>query len=239
MWRGLKILIISSMKATYKITWSLYCYYVHLHKILDFFTSTELIPKRRLPKWINRPGFGIRKVVILKWIVLGNILTLGYKTTLLSSLIPIQYEDTIDTISDLYKSGVPLLLAKATTTVDYVERDPRKMMADISKRTILYSLNNGRSPPWVLKMYSPILRITWTCSMEFWWKILNFRIGEGNAVSVTADEVKAILINYYHFSKDPLYSRHASYIVPKGSPLQVRWDMKMVFSAGYYKSYIH
>ena len=28
--------------------------------ISDFFTSTELIPKRRLNKWIKRPGFGIR-----------------------------------------------------------------------------------------------------------------------------------------------------------------------------------
>ena len=27
--------------------------------------------------------------------------------------------------------------------------------------------------------------------------------------------------NSYHFSKDPLYHRHTSYIVPKGSPLQV------------------
>ena len=67
---------------------------------------------------------------------------------------------------------------------------------------------------------------------------MNFRIGEGNAVSVTADEVKAILINYYHFSKDPLYSRHASYIVPKGSPLQVGYENSF-FSAGYHKSYIH
>ena len=28
--------------------------------VSEFFTSTELIPKRRLNKWIQRPGFGIR-----------------------------------------------------------------------------------------------------------------------------------------------------------------------------------
>ena len=122
-----------------------------------------MIPKKRLDSWINRPGFGIRKLVILKWIVLGNILTLGYKTTLLSSLIRIQYGDTIDNISDLDKSGLSLLLAKSTATVDYIERDPRQMMARISQRKILYSLNNGRPPHWCFKMYSILVSINISC----------------------------------------------------------------------------
>ena len=113
-----------------------------------------MIPKKRLDSWINRPGFGIRKVVILKWIILGNILTLGYKTTLLSSLIQIQYEDTIDNISDLDKSGLPLLLAKSASTVDYIEKDPRQMMARISQRKILFSLQDGKAPHWFTKMYA-------------------------------------------------------------------------------------
>ena len=122
-----------------------------------------MIPKKRLDSWINRPGFGIRKLVILKWIVLGNILTLGYKTTLLSSLIRIQYGDTIDNISDLDKSGLSLLVAKSTATVDYIERDPRQMMARISQRKILYSLNNGRPPHWCIKMYSILVSINISC----------------------------------------------------------------------------
>ena len=102
----------------------------------DLFTSTELIPKRRLNKWIQRPGFGIRKVVILKWIVLGNLLTLAYKTTLLSSLIPIQYEDTIDDVIDIDKSGLHIILPKGLFVTKYISGDPRKVMTQVYKRAI-------------------------------------------------------------------------------------------------------
>ena len=124
-----------------------------MNDISDFFTSTELIPKKRLARWINRPGFGIRKVVILKWIVLGNILTLGYKKSLLSSLIQIRYEDSIDNIRELDISEMPLLLAKSTSLQEYVERDPRQSMARIVKRKILFSIVRGQTPGWALAMY--------------------------------------------------------------------------------------
>ena len=39
---------------------------VYNQLISDFFTSTELIPKKRLNKWIQRPGFGIRDAVNMK-----------------------------------------------------------------------------------------------------------------------------------------------------------------------------
>ena len=116
-----------------------------------------MIPEQIPDSWINRPGFGIRKLVIFQWIVLGNILTIGYKAPLLSCLIRIQYEDTIDNISDLDTSGLSLLLAKSTTMVDYVKKDPRQEMARISQRKILYSLQYGRPPGWFNKMYAIIL----------------------------------------------------------------------------------
>ena len=127
------------------------------YQISDLFTSTELIPRRRLNRWIQRPGFGIRKAVILKWIVLGNLLTLGYKTTLLSSLIPIRYEDTINNMNDLDTSGLPLILPKASSLIDHIRRDPRKMMTRIFKRRILFSPHVG-IPQWAFKMYAKILQ---------------------------------------------------------------------------------
>ena len=120
-------------------------------EISDIFLSTELIPKRRLTRWIQRPGFGVRKIVILKWMVLGNILTLGYKTTLLSSLIPIRYEDTIDSMDDLDKSGLPLLISKGSSMYDHIASDPREMMTRIFKRRIMYSYENG-IPQWAFEM---------------------------------------------------------------------------------------
>ena len=87
---------------------------------------------------------------------MGNILTLGYKTTLLSSLIPIRYEDTINTIYDIDKSGLPLLMLESTTDVDFIREDPREVMQRLFKRKILFSIDGGGVPIWVYKMYEKI-----------------------------------------------------------------------------------
>ena len=120
-------------------------------KIADLFVSTELIPKRRLKKWIQRPGFGIRKAAILKWIVLGNFLTLAYKKSLLASLIPIRYEDTIDSMRDLDKSGLPMILVKGTFLTKYFSEDPREMTAQLFKRAIMVPMQFP-PPEWSLEM---------------------------------------------------------------------------------------
>ena len=116
-----------------------------------------MIPKKRLNKWIERPGFGIRKVAILKWMVLGNILTLGYKTTLLSSLITINYENPIDNIYDLDKSGLPLIMTEGVSVVEYIRRTPGAMMARIFKRRILSERGSNQS--WIFEMYVKSLKI--------------------------------------------------------------------------------
>ena len=74
----------------------------------------ELIPRKRLKKWINRDGFCIRKILILKWIVLGSVLTWGYKSTLLSTLVTIRYNKPIDNLADLDRSGLPLVLVEGS-----------------------------------------------------------------------------------------------------------------------------
>ena len=83
--------------------------------------------------------------------VLGNILTLGYKTTLLSSLIPIRYEDTIDSMDDLDKSGLPPISPRGSSTINFIESDPREMMNRIFKRRIEYPHENG-IPRWTTEM---------------------------------------------------------------------------------------
>ena len=119
--------------------------------MIDLFTSTELIPKKRSNKWIKRPGFSIRKVVILKWIVLGNVLTLAFKANLLSSLIPIRYEDTIDSVTDLYKSGLPIILSEGFFITKYFREDPSEMTTQILKRAIMAPFQYP-PPKWQLEM---------------------------------------------------------------------------------------
>ena len=109
----------------------------------------ELIPRRRLKKWINRDGFSIRKILILKWIVLGSVLTWGYKSTLLSTLVTIRYTKPIDTLADLDRSGLPLVMAAGLAEQQPFENDQREMMMRIYSRRIVFQFNRQTESKYV------------------------------------------------------------------------------------------
>ena len=120
----------------------------------DIFLSTIFIPKRRPISWINRQGFTTRKNVILQWLFLGNVLILGYKSTLLSTLIPIRYESTIDTLLDMAESGLPLTIPRATTFQKLIATDPRpSMMRIYMKRKETQLVKNSTTQEKLDKMY--------------------------------------------------------------------------------------
>ena len=105
--------------------------------VSDIFLALELIPRRRLGKWINRDGFGIRKILILRWIVLGSVLTWGYKSTLLSTLVTIRYNKPIDTLADLDRSGLPLVIVEGTAPDRAFKNEQRDIMRRIYSRSIV------------------------------------------------------------------------------------------------------
>ena len=121
-------------------------YIFHYKVFSDFFLSTELIPRRRLKKWIQRKGFKIRKILILKWIILGNFLTMGYKSNLLPTLVKISYEKTIDTLVDLNMSALPLVIPGGGSIEKAIENDERPVMKQIYKNSIKFPFN-GKTPP--------------------------------------------------------------------------------------------
>ena len=98
----------------------------------------ELIPRRRLKKWINRKGFRIRKILILKWIVLGSVVTWAYKSKFFSSLVTIRYTKPVDTLADLDSSGLPFLLTKGSGHAQMFGDDPRPAMKRIYRRRIVF-----------------------------------------------------------------------------------------------------
>ena len=80
---------------------------------------------------------------------------MAYKSTLLSSLIPIRYEATIDTLDDMDKSGRPLLIIHPTTLHKLIASDPREAMKRVYKRSILFKLSPTEPwgvPGWVWAM---------------------------------------------------------------------------------------
>ena len=59
---------------------------------------------------------------------------MAYKSTLLSILIPIRYEKALDTIEDLDKSGLGLLIFGSTVQERLTASDPRPAMKRIYER---------------------------------------------------------------------------------------------------------
>ena len=90
-----------------------------------------MIPRR---SWINRRSFRSRNGLILMWLFLGHFLVMGYKSLLLSTLIPIRYESTIDTLDEMVKSGLPFVIPSRTTFHKLIASDPRPSMKEIYKR---------------------------------------------------------------------------------------------------------
>ena len=74
---------------------------------------------------------------------------------LLSSLIPIRYETTIDTLEDMEDSGLPILIMKNTAVHKLIASDPRDAMKQVYKRSMLFPLSPaepGGVPGWVAEM---------------------------------------------------------------------------------------
>ena len=105
-------------------------------------------------KWINRQGFvKTRKVLILMWLMFAsNLLIWSYKSTLLSTLIPIYYENPINTLEDVDNSDLPVMVPKSTVVHWLLATDPRPTAKRIFRKSVLFSYN-GITPDWVLKRY--------------------------------------------------------------------------------------
>ena len=99
--------------------------------------------------WLFRDGFKTRKIILLKWLALGNFLTLGYMSTLLSQLVAIRYENPLDTIDDMDKSGLPLLIPNGTAIDVLIGQDPRPAVQRIYNRSIIYFFNGSHYDPFL------------------------------------------------------------------------------------------
>ena len=71
----------------------------------------------------------------MKWLLLGNILNLAYKSTLNSTLVTIQYEDAINTMNDMAKSGLPLFISE--NVHQRIKNDPRQAVREIYKNILV------------------------------------------------------------------------------------------------------
>ena len=78
---------------------------------------------------------------------------MGYKCTLPSTLIPVRYEGTINTLSDLDRSGLPLLIPRSTAQYKAFANDKRPIMKRIFNKSISWAFTGPKSLAKRLKMY--------------------------------------------------------------------------------------
>ena len=103
-------------------------------------------------RWFNRKGFTkSRKLLLLQWLLLGHVLVMSYKSMLLTSLITITYEQSIDTFDDLDRSGLPLIIPQRTAPAQLLASDPRPVIKRIFGRR-LFLPYSGQVPEWVTNM---------------------------------------------------------------------------------------
>ncbi len=110
--------------------------------LTDFSISIAVMIQESLPyHWFTRRSFLAQKTLLYQWLLLGCIIALAYKSILLSTLIPIRYEKTINTIYELDASGLPLLMPKSTSAYNLIATDKRETMRRIFENRIELPFN--------------------------------------------------------------------------------------------------
>ena len=71
---------------------------------------------------------------------MGDFILLGYKGTLLSNLLQIRYENTIESFDDVVKSGLKILLHEFDGSEEMIEAHPYISQMRIADNIIRYPL---------------------------------------------------------------------------------------------------
>ena len=79
-----------------------------------------------------------RSLLVLKWTVLGFLLTISYKSVLRANFMKTEYDDTIDTIDDMLKSDRQFMVAGDTLLKHLLESDPRDKVEILAKGVEYY-----------------------------------------------------------------------------------------------------
>ena len=107
-----------------------------------------IIDEAQADKYIRKkPCARARELLVLKWLTFGYILTISYKSVLLSTLIHINYENPIDSIEDALQSQKQIV-----SSSDFVlSRDKRTKVKELAKMIKRFDSIHGMAPLWVME----------------------------------------------------------------------------------------
>ena len=116
---------------------------------MPFFSALEfcigaLIDEAQEDSYIARRSCSkARKLLVMKWMVVGFFFSISYKSVLRAMMIKVEYEKTIDTIDDMLQSEMPLMIASDTQLPRLLETDPRKKIKELSEKVEWYVYGNS------------------------------------------------------------------------------------------------
>ena len=119
-----------------------------------FITVGLIIEEDILDRYFRKqPCAMARELLVLKWTMLGFLLTICYKDILLSTLIHIEYEKGVDSIEDVIVSNKPVVFDGYSGIASLLKSDPREQVKKIMRRKKPYVSEKGLAPLWVPEGY--------------------------------------------------------------------------------------
>ena len=89
-----------------------------------------------------------RLFLVLKWTMVGFLLTISYKSVLRAMLMKVEYEKTIDTLDDMIESGMKLMVPVYTLLPHLLKSDPRQKVQEMGKIVQVFKHGN-KVPEWI------------------------------------------------------------------------------------------
>ena len=89
-----------------------------------------------------------RLFLVLKWTLVGLLLTISYKSVLRAMLMKVEYEKTIDTLDDMMESGLKLMVPVYTLLPHLLKSDPRQKVKELGKLVQVFEHGN-KNPEWI------------------------------------------------------------------------------------------
>ena len=98
----------------------------------------------------NRSCAKSRQLVLLTWLIVGFFISMCYKSVLLANMVNNEYEETIDTVEDILRFGMPYYVAGNTGGPVLMNGDPRASVKQLVKNQVrYYNLTNQEMPEYV------------------------------------------------------------------------------------------
>ena len=89
------------------------------------------------------------RLLVCMWLFVGLLMTSSYKSVLRAIMMKTEYGQTIDTLEDMLRSGMPLMIPSRTAVPNMMASDNRTR--ELNERTVQFDLTQNGGIPKVVE----------------------------------------------------------------------------------------